>query len=233
MNRPDNRAKAIRFSTLAAISDVLECRVGDLPVGTTSSRNPKVIHPSTSPCHAWPVKTLFGISLIITLSFGTSGCGTDHMGQAGYPDDRGVCPAIGWSNSATVVLEGPVDAVAKVQFCPDGVCSVTPEPTTAPRATVTPGAGAVPGQATTAAPAIPGTPIGGSPYSPYFGRKVDARTWQFSTPMNAPESATVRALAAGGDVLAERNVDLTWTRVGGSEQCGGPATAGPIMLSLL
>jgi hypothetical protein len=35
-----------------------------------------------------------------------------------------------------------------------------------------------------------------------------------------------------GEVLAQRDVDLMWTRVGGTEQCGGPATTGPITLSL-
>jgi hypothetical protein len=50
--------------------------------------------------------------------------------------------------------------------------------------------------------------------------------------MSAPKKATVKALDARGEVLAQRDVDLTWTRVGGSEQCGGPSTAGPITLPL-
>ncbi|WP_156386224.1 hypothetical protein [Arthrobacter sp. Soil764] len=132
----------------------------------------------------------------------------------------------------TVVLDGPVDAVAKVQFCPGGVCAVTPQPTTAPKSTITPTDGAIPGQAATATHLTPGTQMPGTMYSFYTGRKVDDRTWQFSTPMTAPKSATVRALNAEGDVLAERDVELTWTRVGGSAQCGGPSTTGPITLSL-
>lgn len=167
------------------------------------------------------MKSLHGAAIVLILALGTAGCATP-----------GVCPAIAWSNSATVVLEGPVDAVAKVQFCPDGVCSITPQPTTAPKSTMPPSDGALPGQAATAVPAIPGTSVSGTLYSPYVGKKVDDRTWQFSTPMNAPKSATVKALSAGGDVIAERDVELTWTRVGGSEQCGGPSTTGPITLSL-
>jgi hypothetical protein len=131
-----------------------------------------------------------------------------------------------------VVLDGPVDAVAKVQFCPDGVCAVTPQPTTAPKSTITPSDTPIPGQAATAAPLTPGTQVPGTLYSIPSGKKVDDRTWQFITPMNAPKSATVRALDARGEVLAQRDVKLTWTRVGGSEQCGGPSTAGPITLSV-
>ncbi|WP_258805996.1 hypothetical protein [Pseudarthrobacter sp. NS4] len=52
------------------------------------------------------MKTLYGISLII-LAIGTSGCGMDQLSPKGYPDELGVCPTIGWSNSAAVVLEGP------------------------------------------------------------------------------------------------------------------------------
>lgn len=167
------------------------------------------------------MKRLYTVLLSLLLVSGGAGCATP-----------GVCPAIGWSNAATVVLEGPVGAVAKVEFCPDGVCSITPHPTTAPKSTIVPSDGPLPGQAATAYPATPGTPVAGTQYSPYFGKKVNDRTWQFSTPMTAPKSATVRALDARGEVLAERDVELTWTRVGGSEQCGGPSTAGPITLSL-
>lgn len=164
------------------------------------------------------MKRLYAVPLSLLLVAGGAGCATP-----------GVCPAIGWSNSATVVLEGPVDAVAKVQFCPDGVCAITPQPSTAPKSTIAPSDGPIPGQAATAAPV---TPVGGTLYSVYSGKKVDDRTWQFNTPMNAPKSATVRVLNAEGEVLAERDVELTWTRVGGSEQCGGPSTAGPITLSV-
>lgn len=167
------------------------------------------------------MKRLHAVPLILLLATGAAGCETP-----------GVCPAIGWSNSVTVVLDGPVDAVAKVQFCPDGVCSDTPQPSTAPKSTITPSEDSLPGQAATAAPASPGTPASGTVYGIYTGRKIDQRTWQFITPMSAPKKATVKALDALGQVLAQRNVELTWTRVGGTEQCGGPSTAGPITLSL-
>ncbi|MBT2522036.1 hypothetical protein [Arthrobacter sp. ISL-28] len=167
-------------------------------------------------------RVLLSVPLIVMLASGTAGCS--------HPN---ACPAIGWSNSATVILQGPVETVGSVEFCADGTCSVpAPKPTTAPKATVKPEASFVPGQASPGAPAARGTPVSTSKYGPYLGRKVDDSTWQFNTTMSAPKKATVRAMSASGEVLAERDVDLAWTRVGGSEQCGGPATAGPITLSL-
>lgn len=180
---------------------------------------------SRCPCHDGPMKSVsFRVPLILILTSGTAGCSAPIA-----------CPAIGWSNSATVILQGPVETVDSVEFCADGTCSVTqPKPTTGPKATVTPETSFVPGQAIPGAPATAtqGTPVSTSKYGPYFGRKVDDSTWQFSATMSAPKRATVRAMSASGEVLAERDVDLAWTRVGGSEQCGGPATAGPITLSL-
>ena len=50
--------------------------------------------------------------------------------------------------------------------------------------------------------------------------------------MGSPDSATLRALSASGEVLAERDVTLEWVRVGGTERCGGPAQTGPISLTI-
>ncbi|MHA7221565.1 hypothetical protein ACX80S_04460 [Arthrobacter sp. RHLT1-20] len=50
--------------------------------------------------------------------------------------------------------------------------------------------------------------------------------------VGARARVTVRALASDGNLLAERTLELGWTRVGGSEACGGPATAGPINLTV-
>jgi hypothetical protein len=48
--------------------------------------------------------------------------------------------------------------------------------------------------------------------------------------MSAPKAVTVRASSADGTVLAERKVTLEWTRVGGTEQCGGPMEAPVVRL---
>lgn len=39
-------------------------------------------------------------------------------------------------------------------------------------------------------------------------------------------------LDAGGEPLAEEDYTLEWTRVGGSERCGGPMMADPVLLDI-
>jgi hypothetical protein len=162
-------------------------------------------------------RLLPAVALLGILTSGTAACSTPN-----------VCPAIGWSNSATVILDGEVEAVHVVEFCDEGSCSVLPSE--APRGSMKslspapgPTAGAPVPTATAAPPQI---------HRQYIGRKVDGRTWQFSALMSSPERVTVRALSANGEVLAERDVDLEWKRIGGSAECGGPATAGPINLAV-
>ena len=94
--------------------------------------------------------------------------------------------------------------------------------------------GAVPGQGTTL-PVTPGPTASGAapserPYSPFTASRVDDRAWKVSLVMRSPETATIKAYSADGNVLARRDVQLGWTRVGGSEACGGPETAGPVRL---
>lgn len=48
--------------------------------------------------------------------------------------------------------------------------------------------------------------------------------------MQSPKTVTIRAYSADGSVLAQRDVQPRWARVGGSEACGGPETAGPVRL---
>jgi hypothetical protein len=67
------------------------------------------------------------------------------------------------------------------------------------------------------------------PY-PLFTVTREGDTWNFMMGMNAPLSATISALAVNGTVLAEQRFDLAWTRVGGSEQCGGPMSTPPLTL---
>lgn len=43
--------------------------------------------------------------------------------------------------------------------------------------------------------------------------------------MSSPGTVEVTVLDAQGEVLAEREADLDWRRVGGTEECGGPAEA--------
>ena len=134
------------------------------------------------------------------------------------------CPAIGWVNMASVTLEGAVQKVDTVQLCVDGACSITAdqlqrldEPLTI--ATELPDAQ---GPAPTSAPTT----------VPPIASRIDDHTWTFQVGMSAPKAVIVRARSADGTVLAEREVTLKWTRVGGTEQCGGPSEAGPVILSI-
>lgn len=132
------------------------------------------------------------------------------------------CTAIGWINTATVTLEGSVEHVHTVELCVEDICSVMadqPQALDEPLELAT----AIPQQtaATTAQPA-----------SPPLASKVDDHTWTFNLMMGAPEVVTVWALSADGTTLAEREVKLSWKRVGGSERCGGPLQTPPIILSI-
>jgi hypothetical protein len=130
------------------------------------------------------------------------------------------CPAIGYARTLTVNIEGNVGAVSDVRVCDETRCS-EPEPTAGapvPKKTVITEFSPDPQQTVT--------------YPPFHSRREDQDTWVFTVNSGDPARVTVRALAADGTMLAEQEHDLVWTRVGGTEQCGGPVTAPPILLSV-
>lgn len=142
-----------------------------------------------------------------------------------------VCPAIAWSNSLTVSLNGAVESVDVVEFCVENTCSVPaprPAPSTSRVPGATPEAGAVPPRS----PEVATSSDSPKGPSPFIASKADDRTWRFQLMMLTPEMAVIRARTAEGQVLAEREVPLQWTRVGGSGQCGGPSTAAPVSLTV-
>lgn len=133
------------------------------------------------------------------------------------------CPAVGWVNSVTVELAGDVSRVDTVQLCSNGACSeLRPEPTVAPRIIVT----------TPLDPTAPVTPDVQPTMAPFYAERIDADTWQFTVSMSSPDHVTAKALSATGEVLAETETDLEWKRVGGSAQCGGPAEAQPVIVTV-
>lgn len=124
-----------------------------------------------------------------------------------------------------MIVEGPIEAVNYVEFCAEGLL-LFPAAIAAPAESIVP----LPRYPSPdALPTFTATPR--ATYGPYFGRKVDERGCQFGVGMSPPKRVTVRAFAADETVLAERDVNLEGTRVGGSEQCGGPAVARPITLA--
>ncbi|QHK21593.1 hypothetical protein GU243_19960 [Pseudarthrobacter psychrotolerans] len=135
------------------------------------------------------------------------------------------CPAIGWVNSVTVELAGDLSRVDSVQLCADGACSeLRPEPgTAAPRIVVT----------TPLDASAPFTPEAQPTMAPFYASRVDADTWRFTVVnMSSPDHVTAKALSATGEVLAVKEADLDWNRVGGSAQCGGPGEASPVELTV-
>ena len=163
--------------------------------------------------------------VVLLLAVATAGCAVS-VPRA--------CPAIAWSNSLTVSLDGAAEKVSRVEFCAEDVCSVRADgPARVPETVVSPGSVPPPPSTTlavtpTPAPTVP-TPSAPS-YSPFTVARIDNRTWKISLMMRSPQTAIITAYAADGSILAQRGVDLGWTRVGGSEACGGPATAGPVRL---
>ena len=105
------------------------------------------------------------------------------------------CPAIGWINSLTVELVGDTSSVAAVQLCTPHGCAPSPD--------LDPS----------------------SSWALVALTDRDGDSWSFSTDMSAPDELVVKTLTADGVVLSEESVAPDWTRVGGSEQCGGPSEA--------
>ena len=128
------------------------------------------------------------------------------------------CPAIGYARTLTVNIEGNVAAVSDVKMCDETRCS-EPEPTAG-----------TPVPMKTVVTEFSPEPQPTVTYPPFHSRREDQDTWVFTVNSGDPAKVTVRALAADGTVLAEQEHDLVWTRVGGTEQCGGPVTAAPIQL---
>ncbi|WP_369131458.1 hypothetical protein [Modestobacter roseus] len=107
------------------------------------------------------------------------------------------CPAIGWSNALRVELPGEWAAGDPVS-----VLVTCPSPCTL--------------EVREDQPAVEGRELVAD---------VAGGTASVAFPMTSPDSVVVTVLAADGAVLAERDADLDWVRVGGTEECGGPAEA--------
>lgn len=130
------------------------------------------------------------------------------------------CSAIGYSNTVTVALKGNFAAVGEVRLCDELTCSrLAPElGAPVPARTIEP---------TFSPDTEPPAPVTSAPY---LATRSDNAVWEINVDIRTPRNATVSALTADGTVLVSQNVELTWTRVGGSEQCGGPMSTPPIEL---
>jgi len=129
-----------------------------------------------------------------------------------------VCPAVGWVSTITVRLEGDLTAVDDVQLCTPEGCSVpdvaAPQPAS-PKS------------------AVPSSPVDPSPpTAPFSATQTAVNSWSFTVRGQLPGEVKTRVLAQDGALLAERQYQREWTRVGGSDECGGPMTTQPITLQL-
>ena len=155
---------------------------------------------------------LLGVAAAVAMSSTVSGCSW-------------ACTTIGWIDAVNVELDGSAGEVAAVELCTDGVC--------ASAAPLLP-ASDEPLHVMTALPEASATPSSAPADAAllFSTERVDEDTWRILFPAQQPDSLTVRAVTATGEVLAEREAPIEWRRVGGSEQCGGPSEGEPISLDI-
>ncbi|MGW9631034.1 hypothetical protein ACWGST_10050 [Agromyces sp. NPDC055520] len=63
--------------------------------------------------------------------------------------------------------------------------------------------------------------------------KVDDGRWQADLLSAAPSEVTLEAFGAGDAPLGTTTATLEWRRVGGTEECGGPQEAGPVVIEVV
>jgi hypothetical protein len=68
------------------------------------------------------------------------------------------------------------------------------------------------------------------PYSSFTTTRLSEESWEIETGMVLPEEVMVQALDAQGLILAEVKETLEWTRINGTEECGGNTRSNPIRL---
>ncbi|GAA4655668.1 hypothetical protein [Arthrobacter cryoconiti] len=113
--------------------------------------------------------------------------------------DPAACPAATWANTLKVTLTGSQSAVAgaaNITACAGSTCI---------------------------------------PLNPMFAKNAPNATdilareangsWVFVMGEQPPSAVTLRVFDTAGNLLTQESRTLNWTRVGGTEQCGGPMAA--------
>lgn len=111
------------------------------------------------------------------------------------------CTAIGWTNTLEVRTVSVPGSVASVGVCVAADCATGDA------------SGIVPDPAGTGVLRI---------------AQTATNLWTVEFGMTAPAAVGLTAIDRSSATLAVTTVDLVWTRVGGSERCGGPMRAGPV-----
>lgn len=138
------------------------------------------------------------------------------------------CPALAYSTVIAVEISGGrADAVAAVRVCSEENECSDGSPVAVPRSTArpsnTPEAGS---------PSIGTDPAPSGPFSSFTTSRLNSGEWEIETAMVLPDSVTVQALDINSQVLAQGDGTLKWTRINGTEECGGNASAGPVVLTV-
>lgn len=138
------------------------------------------------------------------------------------------CPAIGHSTVIPIEVIGTrAGAVAAVQICSDDGCS-SGVPVQPPQEPVE--------QQPPKPPGSLGTPVTHQPepvslFSSSRASRVSEESWEIETDMVQPAEVTVQALDSFGEVLVRTEAALEWTRISGSEECGGDARSSTVRLN--
>lgn len=137
------------------------------------------------------------------------------------------CPAIGWTNTVAVQLEGDdaaLDRVVEVRLCDDVGCSTPLLSTPPPLEPITP-LSSVP------LSPVPGEPSAEADHAPSYTAYAAGRdSWKVDLGMSSPGSVQLIAFDADGVPLGEAPATLRWVRVGGTAECGGPMQADAVEL---
>jgi hypothetical protein len=163
-------------------------------------------------------RTVLALALLVA----ASGCSVAPMAQA--------CPAIAHSTVIPVKITGPhASSVAAVQICSnDNDCSsgipvqAPQQPSAAPFPPPVPPSSAAP----TGSKEVPP-----GPFTYFSTSHISHGDWQIETGMVQPAAVTAQALNPQCVVLARAEASLEWTRISGSEGCGGNQRSTPILLT--
>ncbi|WP_442213232.1 hypothetical protein [Specibacter sp. RAF43] len=120
--------------------------------------------------------------------------------------DAGSCPPASWHNHVSVTLAGNHDAVAA-----------------AAAVTACTGSACIPLSPTFARNSAGGTGL--------LAHQPDG-SWVLSVGSKPPAHVTFSVFDASGTVLARASNALNWTRVAGTEKCGGPMAEVRVLLQL-
>lgn len=123
--------------------------------------------------------------------------------------DAGPCPPPGWHNQVSLTLAGDTRTVAQSQSVT--ACS---------------GAGCIP-----LAPTFAKNTVESNGSASLLTHQADG-SWLLDVSPQPPSIFTFRVYDHAGKLLAQQSNTLNWTRVGGSEQCGGPMATMKILLRL-